>query len=159
MDIPFAFIAFTTHRCCSLLYHTKVFFKTKQWITICITLQWIIQFILSLPFIFRSKRQCMNELWLSIYTFIVAVVLPSLINIILNSLIFVHVRSSVRRVQPNIATAWTSGFNREQQQLPKISRREIALLRQMVFMFIMFVTVPFLCSFPCCSANYVQLVL
>ncbi|CAF1126739.1 unnamed protein product [Adineta ricciae] len=82
----------------------------------------------------------MNELWLSIYTFIVAVVLPSLINIILNSLIFVHVRSSVRRVQPNIATAWTSGFNREQQQLPKISRREIALLRQMVFMFIMFVT-------------------
>ncbi|CAF1140968.1 unnamed protein product [Adineta ricciae] len=82
----------------------------------------------------------MNELWMSIYTFIVAVILPSLINTILNSLIFVHVRSSGRRVQPNIVTAWTSEFNREQQQLPKISRREIALLRQMVFMFIMFVT-------------------
>lgn len=71
-----------------------------------------------------------------------AVVLPLLINIILNSLIFVHVRSSTRRVQPQIRSAWTNRVTAQQeerQHIPKLTRREISLLRQMIFMFMMFI--------------------
>ncbi|UJR19342.1 hypothetical protein I4U23_022471 [Adineta vaga] len=140
--IPFSFVAFTIHRFCSLLYHTKQFFKTKKWIIICISSHWFIQFLISLPFVFRTHRQCSNELWMTIYTFITAVVLPSLINLILNTLIFLHVRSSTRRVQPQVLSAWTSEMmnqQRQRQQIPKISRREISLLRQMILMFLMFI--------------------
>jgi len=62
---------------------------------------------------------------------------PIIINIVLNILIFRHVRSSARRVQPahSVITA-TNGNNNQQQ---KISGREIALLRQIIFMFTMFI--------------------
>jgi len=53
--IPFSFVTFTVHRFCSVVYFTKPFFKTKQWIIICITSQWIGEFIISLPFIFRKE--------------------------------------------------------------------------------------------------------
>lgn len=48
MQIPFAFVTFTVHRFCSIYYHTKRFFKTKQWIILCIAVQWISQFICGL---------------------------------------------------------------------------------------------------------------
>jgi len=62
---------------------------------------------------------------------------PIIINIVLNVLIFRHVRSSARRVQPahSVITA-TNGNNNQQQ---RISGREIALLRQMIFMFTIFI--------------------
>jgi hypothetical protein len=52
VEIAFAFVAFTIHRFCSILYHTKPLFKTKKWVIICISSQWIGQFIISLPFVF-----------------------------------------------------------------------------------------------------------
>jgi hypothetical protein len=52
VEIGFAFVAFTIHRFCSTIYHTKALFKTKQWVVICITSQWIGQFVISLPFVF-----------------------------------------------------------------------------------------------------------
>lgn len=48
MQIPFAFVTFTIHRYCSILYFTTGFFKTKKWVILCITLQWISQFVCSL---------------------------------------------------------------------------------------------------------------
>jgi hypothetical protein len=52
MEIGFAFLAFTIHRFCSIVYDRKPFFKTKQWVAICIISQWIGQFVISLPFVF-----------------------------------------------------------------------------------------------------------
>ena len=74
---------------------------------------------------------------LAIYTFVLAAILPSLINIILNALIFHYVRSSSRRVHPQTITkTTTSGINNQQTG---ITRRDISLLRQMIFMFAMFI--------------------
>ncbi|CAF1117119.1 unnamed protein product [Adineta steineri] len=79
---------------------------------------------------------CGNQLSLTIYTLVIAAILPSLINIILNIIIFSHVRSSARRIHPQAISALTSDVTAQQ---PKISRREISLLRQMIFMFLMFI--------------------
>jgi len=73
---------------------------------------------------------------MGIYTFITVVILPILTNIVLNIFIFIHVRNSSRRIQPQTISALTSGVNNQQ---PKISRRDISLLKQMIFMFIMFI--------------------
>ena len=56
MEIPFAFIAFSIHRFCSIVYHTKAFCKKRRWVGICIATQWIFQFLVSLPFFGRSVR-------------------------------------------------------------------------------------------------------
>jgi hypothetical protein len=49
IQVPLAFIIVSIHRLCSIVYHTKGFFKTKQWLKICIASQWIAGLILSLP--------------------------------------------------------------------------------------------------------------
>lgn len=52
MQVAFAFVAFSIHRFCTILYHTKAWLKTKLCIVICISSQWLGQFIISLPFVF-----------------------------------------------------------------------------------------------------------
>jgi hypothetical protein len=32
-QVPLAFLAISVNRLCSIVYHTKVFFKRKQWIS------------------------------------------------------------------------------------------------------------------------------
>ena len=64
------------------------------------------------------------------YSFTTAVCLPLIINLILNIWIFIYVRRSSLRVQPK--------NNINHQQL-RISRRDIFLLKQMIFMFTMFI--------------------
>jgi hypothetical protein len=71
-----------------------------------------------------------------IYTLILAVFVSLFINIVLNILIFVHVRNSTHRVQPQMTN---TNANRENNQQPRIGRREISLLKQMIFMFSMFI--------------------
>lgn len=56
IGIPFSFAAISIHRFFVIVYHTNRFFKTKKWIIICISSQWIAEFILSLPFIFRKGQ-------------------------------------------------------------------------------------------------------
>jgi len=65
-----------------------------------------------------------------------AAVVPLLINTIFNVLIFKYVRASTRRVQPQISTI-NANANNNQQRI--ISRREISLLKQMIFMFSTFI--------------------
>ncbi|CAF2498971.1 unnamed protein product [Rotaria sp. Silwood2] len=60
IGIPFSFVAISVHRFFSIVYHTKRFFKTKQWIRICISSQWITELIISLPFILRKGQVGMN---------------------------------------------------------------------------------------------------
>ncbi|UJR16767.1 hypothetical protein I4U23_003667 [Adineta vaga] len=144
IQVPFAFVTFTVHRFCLILYYTRPFFRTKKWVLVCIAGQWISEFLISLPFIFRSGHYCLVPLWALIYLCTLVVILPSFINIILNIRIFIYIRSSTQRVQPAYTvTRITNGNNfqqqQQQQQHPLISRREIAFLRQMIFMFIMFI--------------------
>lgn len=73
---------------------------------------------------------------MGIYTFITAVLLPILINMILNICIFIHVRRSTRRIRSQTISSLPNGVNNPQ---PKISRRDISLLKHMIFMFIMFI--------------------
>jgi len=54
IGIPFSFITFSVHRLCFIVYYTKPFFNTKRWIVMCIASQWISEFILSLPYIFKE---------------------------------------------------------------------------------------------------------
>ncbi len=56
IEIPFGFVIFSAHRLCSLVYRTKLFFKTKRWVGICIASQWIVVCVVSLPFVFRKER-------------------------------------------------------------------------------------------------------
>jgi hypothetical protein len=54
--VQFSFLTFSIHRFCSILYLTIPFFKTRMWVVICIRSQWIVQCILSLPFVVRKER-------------------------------------------------------------------------------------------------------
>ncbi|CAF1353071.1 unnamed protein product [Adineta ricciae] len=143
IQMPFAFVTFTIHRFCSILYHNRPFFRTNKWVIICIAGQWIIQFIVSLPFIFRSGHPCLIPPWVLIYLCGWVVVIPSFVNIALNIRIFMYVRSSSRRVQPthHITTITNLNNTQQQQQHPPswLGRREIFLLRHMIYMFIMFI--------------------
>jgi hypothetical protein len=53
---PFAFVNFTIYRFCTIVYHRKPFFKTKQWVIICIAIQHIAEFILAIPYIFKKQQ-------------------------------------------------------------------------------------------------------
>ena len=63
-------------------------------------------------------------------------IVPTFINIVLNVRIFLYVRASTRRVQPQAVSRLANTSNAQQ---PKITRREISLLRQMIFTFFMFI--------------------
>ena len=49
LQVPLAMIAMSAHRCCSIVYHTKAFFKTKRWVVLCIATQWTVGFLVALP--------------------------------------------------------------------------------------------------------------
>ena len=72
---------------------------------------------------------------MGIYTLMMAVFIPLLINIIIYIRIFIHIRSSIRRVQPQTTNSLTNANNIQQV---KITRREISLVKQVIFMFTMF---------------------
>ncbi len=72
--------------------------------------------------------------WIHIYTLLIVVILPSILNIIFNSLIYVSVRSSTRRVQ---ALATTT--NTTTTKLNHKNARDIYLLKHMVFIFVVFI--------------------
>lgn len=72
------------------------------------------------------------------------VVVSIFVNIVLNILIFIYVHSSTRRVQPHMLSSLTNGHNNNNnnnsnQQPTRINRREIALLKQIIFMFSIFI--------------------
>ncbi|CAF3537375.1 unnamed protein product [Adineta steineri] len=117
------------------VYHTKGFFKKKRWIAICIGSQWIAAFVTSLPIVFRQERVCVNELWMKIYTVVMFLFIPCFINLVLNIRIFVYVRTSSRRIQPQSVNTGTGNVNNQQE---KVSRRDIKLLQQMILMFLIF---------------------
>ncbi len=65
----------------------------------------------------------------------IVVILPSIINIVFNSIIFFSVRASTRRIQ-DLATMTSAAANSMHQQ----HTRDMYLLKHIVFMFIVFVS-------------------
>jgi len=49
IQVPLTFVVASIHRYCSIVYHTKIFFRSKRWIILCIGCQWLLGFVLSLP--------------------------------------------------------------------------------------------------------------
>ena len=70
-----------------------------------------------------------------LYSLLIIVILPSIINIVFNSIIFFSVRSSTRRVH-GLATMTTAATSSMHQQ----HTRDMYLLKHIVFMFIVFVS-------------------
>ncbi|CAF1432701.1 unnamed protein product [Adineta steineri] len=131
IQVPFSFVATSIHRYCSIVYHTKSFFRTKRWIILCIGCQWLFAFILIIPNLVCIKLPCGRSLWLSISYFVGTIIVSSMMCLIINVLIYHYVRASSRRVQPQAIS--------EHIQQTKISRRDIYLLRHMILMFCVFV--------------------
>ena len=75
-------------------------------------------------------------MWARIYALAIVVILPSLICLIVHVIIFNYARSSTRRVQPNLASVTSATAI---QHTPRISRRDIHLVKSMVIMFSIFV--------------------
>ncbi|CAF1469787.1 unnamed protein product [Adineta ricciae] len=97
----------------------------------------MMQMLISLPYISTKKiGYCHYEPWMGYYTLVTGVVVPLSINITLNVLILIHVRSSTRRVQTR-STDTSAQINNNQQV--KITRRDISLMKHMIFMFSMFI--------------------
>ncbi len=75
LQVPLAFLIFSIHRLCSIVYHTKPFFKTKLWVVICVISQWITGFVLSLPIFLnasvRFQRKVFKKLYLRDCSFII----------------------------------------------------------------------------------------
>ena len=61
---------------------------------------------------------------------------PAVANLIPNMLIFIHIRSSANRIQRQASNTLISTGN---SQHSKISRREVTLVKQMTFMFVMLI--------------------
>lgn len=72
-----------------------------------------------------------------VYIFVTAVAFPLSINTILHICIFIHVKRSSHRIQPQNLSEIRSNTNGQQQL--KISRRDVSLLKHMIFIFLMFV--------------------
>ena len=72
---------------------------------------------------------------LDFYSLLIIVILPSIINIVFNSVIFFSVRASTRRVQ-DLATVTSATTNSMHQQ----HTRDMYLLKHIVFMFVVFVS-------------------
>ena len=49
VQIPLSFVVTSLHRYCFVIYHRKAFFKRKQWIILCLVIQWILGFLLAIP--------------------------------------------------------------------------------------------------------------
>ena len=49
MAIPFSFVLVSFHRCYSIVYPHKRFFRTKTWMLVCFVAQWVLAAILSIP--------------------------------------------------------------------------------------------------------------
>ena len=51
--LSFGLVAF--HRCCSIVYHQNRFFRTQQWVMVCLTSQWILATIICIPVLIRPS--------------------------------------------------------------------------------------------------------
>jgi hypothetical protein len=71
--------------------------------------------------------------WTTVYDLVMIVILPLIIIVVLNAIIFLKVRSSSRRIHTT-ALPSTAAIDRRQQ-----NARDVHLLKHMLFMFVVFI--------------------
>jgi hypothetical protein len=54
LQLPLALVVVSIHRLCSIVYHTKIFFKSRKWVIMCVACQWISGIVVSLPLLIRD---------------------------------------------------------------------------------------------------------
>lgn len=74
--------------------------------------------------------------WMLYYALVVTVLIPVAICVTINVTIFLFVKSSSRRVHP---IPEESSTNQRNDQPPRLTRRDIHLLRHMIFMFLVYI--------------------
>ncbi|CAF4265153.1 unnamed protein product, partial [Adineta steineri] len=138
-QLPFTFLMITINRFCSIIYTAKPFFKTKKFVAICIATQWIGGFLVAIPFPIFIKPYCVLPPWMMMYVLIVVEIIPPIVTLVLNLLIFKHVHTSSRRIQAgngitqhNTTSAVITNAIKE---LRKASRRDLNLLKHTLVMF------------------------
>lgn len=72
---------------------------------------------------------------MNIYALMMIVIVPTFICFIINIILYIYARSSTRRVHPNASPLQPHSKNAQQ---PKISGRDLRLLRQILIMFFLF---------------------
>ncbi|CAF0923738.1 unnamed protein product [Adineta steineri] len=116
---------------CQVLY-ALFFFQNKIWIAICISTQWIFVTLIALPTLRSSLWHCFVsglELNYQIYVLIIIGVIPAILLIITNGIIFISARKSTQRVQP---------MNGDRTTTSSFTQRDVRLLKHMVFIFAVF---------------------
>ena len=81
-------------------------------------------------------QHCTFPFWLRLYILSFVAIVPSLIYTLINGCVFAYLRASTRRLQPQKNSIFT---NKTIAQRRKITRRELLLLRQMIFNFTMLI--------------------
>ncbi|UJR19251.1 hypothetical protein I4U23_022379 [Adineta vaga] len=121
------------NRLFAIVYQSKVLFRTKKWVMICISIQWSISIIIPLPHFRSSSQHCFTSgpgLIQQIYSLFIVSILPSIFLIITNIIIFINVHRSTRRVH--------SMKNDQDQSCSTLHPRDAKLLKHMIFMFVVF---------------------
>ncbi|CAM4928543.1 unnamed protein product [Rotaria socialis] len=77
----------------------------------------------------RRFYHCALRTSMNIYALVMIVIVPVCISVIINFLVYSHVRSSTQRIQPQ---SITSQLHNETIQQPKVSRRDLRLFWQML---------------------------
>ncbi|UJR17386.1 hypothetical protein I4U23_004281 [Adineta vaga] len=133
----YALVIITLNRFFTVMYSNKKRFKKQTWSFMSIIVQWIVAIVLPLPQFFLSFRACQNgnstSFWIDFYILFIALILPSIIMIFFNSMIFYSVHSSTRRVHTlTFSTSAISSVNHGRT-------RDIYLVKHMLFMFVVFI--------------------
>ncbi|CAF1210294.1 unnamed protein product [Adineta ricciae] len=92
-----------------------------------------------IPWLISSYQVCFFGIfwdsWIYTYILVIIVVLPTIISIVFNLIIFITVRSSARRIHETTTITVLSETNTSRQQ----HAREMRLLKHILFMFAVFV--------------------
>ncbi|CAF0828733.1 unnamed protein product [Adineta steineri] len=128
----------TINRFLTIKYPNKRFFQRRTWPFISSGIQWIISILIPVPYLIYLVEGCARQeqtpYWLQIYSFVIFIIVPLILNAISNSLIFITVRSSSRRVAQAVAatTGPTAKINHS-------SSRDTRLLKHMLFIFVAYI--------------------
>ncbi|CAF0720890.1 unnamed protein product [Adineta ricciae] len=131
LQVPLALIEVSCYRLCCIVYHTKAFFRRKQWIITCVLSQWTFGILISLLRPISVGSLCQDPAWMNICVFTITVITPSVTCLVMNLIIFNHVRSSTNRIEPSIALTKHTLHHH-------ITRRDLRLLQHMIIMFCIF---------------------
>ncbi|CAF1649633.1 unnamed protein product, partial [Adineta ricciae] len=102
---------------------------------------WVFTFLSAIPILVYYYQVCFfyndhgDDHWVWIYVLCILVVIPMVFILIFNSIIFVFVRSSTRRIrQAKIATTIPGSATLSQQHT-----RDVHLLKHILFLFVVFI--------------------